>query len=753
MTRPPRPPAPRASPRPVHPHAVEPALGRDGPPAAGTPNARREPGAGPRSTLAGFAAPAAGFAAAPPSRAAVGGALVRTLDAQRGQLFPWAPVCLGLGIALWFGLRFEPGGWHYAAMGLGAVLCLLAGRRTAYAPLCLGAALVLAGALIAGHRAHSVAGPVLGWRSYGPVEGTVVEVDRSASDKARITLADVVMGDVPPSRTPRRVRLSLHGDWPGVDPVPGMRVMTTAHLSPPAGPVEPGGFDFQRHAWFEGLGAVGYVQVPLVLAAPGEGGLRHLVGRARAALSAAMQAALPGETGAFAAAVTTGDRSGMSPQTIETLRDSNLAHLLAISGLHMGLLTGFVFAALRTVLAAIPPVALRLPAKKVSAVVALLAATVYLALSGGAVATERAYVMAVVMLGAVLLDRRAISLRSVALAALIVLMLRPEALAGPGFQMSFSATLALVVAFQTLRRHRTRRLPKWIRPVAAVLTTSFVAGMATAPFSAAHFNQMAHYGLAANLLSVPVMGSLVIPAAVVAALLAPLGLAAPALWAMGLGIDWILLVAERVASLDGATTLVPGPPSSFLPAFALGAIVLSLWRGPMRLAGLAPMAVAFALWAVTERPLGLVSDTGGLVGWMGPEGRALSRPRGDGFVARVWLENDGDAASQEEAAARSGGEGWERLPLPGGGVLHHLHGRSGPERAEAACRPGAVLVLTETWDGSGPCRVLDAEALRGTGAVALVERGGTLVAITARDVSGHRLWNDEDVRARWRSAR
>jgi competence protein ComEC len=590
----------------------------------------------------------------------------------------------------------------------------------------------------------------MGWRYYGPVEGTIVEIDRSASDKPRITLEAVVLRDVSPERTPRRVRLSLHGDHPGAEPVPGLRVMTTGHLSPPSGPVEPGAFDFQRHSWFAGLGAVGYARVPLLVAAPAEGGARLAVTRIRMALSAAMQRALPGETGAFAAAVTTGDRSGMGPETIQTLRDSNLAHLLAISGLHMGLLTGFVFASFRMGLALVPPLALRVPAKKVAAVVALGAATIYLALSGGAVATERAYIMAVVMLVAVLLDRRAISLRSVALAAVIVLLLRPEALTGPGFQMSFAATLALVAVFDALRRREppARRLPGWLRPVAAVLLTSFVAGMATAPFSAAHFNQTAHYGLMANLLSVPVMGSVVIPAAVVAALLWPLGLAPLALWVMGLGIDWILLVADRVASLGGAITLISSPPAAFLPIFSAGAVALVLWRGPWRLVGLAPMALAGALWVGADRPLGLVSDTGGLVGWMEEGGRALSRERGDGFVAEVWLENDGDAATQEEAAHRRGAEGWTSVALPGGGTLHHLPGKAGPDRAEDLCRLGDILVLNNAWGGSGLCTVLDPEALRETGAVALLDEGGALRIVTSRERSGRRLWNDEDVRSR-----
>ena len=268
------------------------------------------------------------------------------------------------------------------------------------------------------------------------------------SDAVRLTLDRVKLDRVDPDKTPHRVRISLHGDATlGIRPEPGLRVMTTAHLSPPSGPVEPGGFDFQRHAWFAELGAVGYARVPLLAVSVAEFDLRQEVFRIRMAVSARVRDVLPGDTGGFAAAVTTGDRSGMSKGVLEDLRASNTAHLLAISGLHMGLLSGFVFAGLRLLFALIPMIALYWPARKMAAVGALMAASVYLALSGGNVATERAFIMVAVALCAILLNRRALSLRAVAIAALIVLTLRPEALMGPGFQMSFAATTALVAVF------------------------------------------------------------------------------------------------------------------------------------------------------------------------------------------------------------------------------------------------------------------------------------------------------------------
>jgi competence protein ComEC len=620
--------------------------------------------------------------------ARIAGMIERGWLRQRGTRFHWVPVLLGCGIGLYFALPQEPpvavlGACGALASGLLALALWRWGEWTG--PLVCALALVLGGVALGGLRTHLVAGPVLDFRYYGPVEGRVVAIDRSASDAVRITLDRVTLSRVDPGEVPLRVRLSLHGDHGAGDVVPGMRVMTTGHLVPPAGPVEPGGFDFRRHAWFQGIGAVGYTRVPVLALAEAEGAQGLF--RARMALADHVRARLPGEPGAFAAAIMAGDRSAMSQDTLEVLRTTNLAHLLAISGLHMGLLVGFVFAALRLGLAAIPAIGLRLPAKKLSAALALLVAAGYLALSGGNVATERAFVMAAVVLVAVMLDRRAISLRSVALAATILLVWQPEALLGPGFQMSFAATTALVAVYGLIREAQLPLGPRWLRPVSAVAITSVVAVLATAPLAAAHFNLWSHYGLVANLPSMPVMGLVVMPAAVVAALLMPLGLDALPLWVMGQGLAAILWVAERVASLEGARGTVPSPGPAVLPVMALGALWAVLWQGRARLAGLVPVALSLWLWAQAERPALLIADRGGLVGVMTAEGRALSKPRGGGFVARNWLENDGDGATQEEAHAR-----WRDALLEPFAVA--LRPGAQAARAPVACGGAQILVLT-----------------------------------------------------------
>jgi competence protein ComEC len=668
------------------------------------------------------------------------------LMAQRGQWFLWLPVALAGGIGLWFALRYEPGAAQYAVAGAVAAAALLAARLAgpAWAPLWIGAAAVCAGFGLAGLRAHGVAAPVLPFRYYGPVEGRVVALDRSWSNAPRVTLDRVVLADVAPDRVPGRVRIALHGDPGPVAPAPGERIALTVWLSPPDGPVEPGGFDFRRHAWFQGLGAVGYARTPAMrIEAAAGGGARLRIFAARMAVAGWLKTALPGREGAFAAAIAVGDRSGLDQGALDALRASNLAHLLAISGLHMGLLTGTVFGALRLMLALVPALALRLPAKKIAAAVALLAGFGYLLLSGAAVATERAFVMAAVILGAVLLDLRAITLRAVALAAVIVLAIRPESLTSPGFQMSFAATVALVAAFAAIRdRGRARaaagrpwRLPVRARGAAAVLVSSAVAGAATAPFAAAHFNIASQYGLLANLASVPVMGIVVMPALLLALLLWPVGLAGPALAVAGAGIGWILAVAETVAAWPGAVRPVVQPPGAVLPLLTLGLLFALLWQGRARLAGLGLAAGALALWLGAARPDLLISADGRLAGVMTGAGRMLDRARGNGFVAEAWLENDGDTADQAGAAAR-----------PGPPVLRvaRLAEGAGATEAAAACAAADVVIAEAAAPAPPGCLMIDAALRARLGAIA-VRRGTTGLSVAGAGGAA-RLWSPRPAR-------
>ncbi len=676
-------------------------------------------------------------------------ALARTaLERQHGRLFLFVPVLFAIGIGLYFALPREPQWEEWVALG-GLGLGLSAVARFVprdLTPIVLALVVVIAGMLVAGYRSHQVAAPVLQFRFFGAIEGRIVKIDRSGTDAVRLTLDQVVLEGIGPARTPAQIRLSLHGTQGFITPEPGLRVMTTGHLGPPPAPSEPGGFDFRRHAWFEGLGAVGYTRVPVLAAAPRDDGAKGLaLHRLRMKISAAVQERLPGDRGGFAAAILTGDRSGIAQAQMEELRRSNLAHLLAISGLHMGLLTGFVYGLLRFSMTLVPAFALRVPTRKLAALGALGAGGFYLALSGGNVATERAFIMVAVMLVAVLLDRRAISLRSVAMAAMVILILRPEALVQAGFQMSFAATVALVAVFRFLADERgwRARVPRWVLPVISVVICSVVAGVATAPIAAASFNRIAEYGLIANLLTVPLMGLVVMPAAVLAALLAPFGLEGLGLAIMSPAIGWILHVSAAVSALDGAVMPIVQPPAWAIPAMALGALWVILWQGRGAWAGVPVVAIALAAWAMTTRPALLIAPEGEVVGLMTPEGRALSRARAGSFAATSWLKADGDDAEQQIAQARSGAGPRDMVVhLHGGGFdVVHLAGKRALEQLDAVCLPGRIVVVTQEPErAGGPCELVTPRALRRTGARAYVARDGQIEMTTAAGKSGARPW-------------
>jgi competence protein ComEC len=347
---------------------------------------------------------------------------------------------------------------------------------------------------------------------------------------------------------------------------------------------------------------------------------------------------------------------------------------------------------------------------------------------------------------AVLLDRRAFSLRSVALAGVLILIFRPEALVQAGFQMSFAATIALVAVFRAINDHpaQKRRLPRWIWPVASVVICSVVAGLATAPIAAASFNRVSDYGLLANLLAVPLMGAVIMPAAVLAALLTPLGLEWVGLAIMEPAILWILAVARFVSGLDGAVTGVVQPAAWVVPAMALGGLWLVIWQGRARWLGAGVMAVALAGWGSGGRPALLIAPDASVVGLMTAQGRSLSRDRAGSFAAESWLQADGDLAAQDVAHARATATPSAGVALMVGSGLDvvHLHGKRGAEQLGAVCLSGRIVVITTNPDPrpDGPCTLITPRDLQASGARALWLTGGRMVWQSDDLASGARPW-------------
>ena len=354
---------------------------------------------------------------------------------------------------------------------------------------------------------------------------------------------------------------------------------------------------------------------------------------------------------------------------------------------------------------------------------------------------------------------RAISLRTVALAALVILLAAPEALVTPGFQMSFAATAALILLFPAWSR-RAQTLPWVLRGVALLVISSLIAGLATSPLAAAYFNRSAQYGIVANLLVVPVMGVVVMPAGVVAVLLAPVGLAAPALWLMGLGTRWMLYVAELVTGWGGAVVTVAAPHWGAVPlggaGVTIGLLALHGARGRLSwivaaVAGLMVLAGAMT-WVTTERPDILVAGDGTAVGLMTPAGRALSKPAG-AFVADSWLRADGDLATAEEAAARPGWQGPKGARQADLGNLRivHLSGKGAADRVAQACTTGAIVILAARAPAGEDrdCLLLDESRLARTGAAAGWLRPQGIRWADDAAANGARLWTSPAVRRAW----
>lgn len=681
------------------------------------------------------------------------------LSSQQNHLPLWIPVAFAIGIGGYFSMPTEPNVVALSALMFLGFVCAVAGvfARGAARILVLAVLIALLGFGAAVFRSNMVAAPVLAWPQTVNVEGRIVGLDRSSSGRPRITLDRVILYGTDPSRTPERVRVSLEPDTDESVLVPGARVLGQARLSPPSAPAEPGGFDFRRHAWFDRLGAVGYSRTPFV-ERPGQSGLglSQALFKLRLHLSRQIQDLIPGRDGGFAAAILTGDRSGVDPEALQDLRRTNLAHLLAISGLHMGLLTGFTFAMVRIGLAFVPRIALNVSSKKIAAVVALVAGAVYLGLSGANVATQRAFIMTSVVLFAVLLDRPAFSLRSVALAAFVILAIRPESLTGAGFQMSFAASTALIVTFDRLGKQewwRDSGSLAWraSRPVIAVAITSFVAGAATAPFSAFHFNTLSQYGLVANVLAVPAMGLLVMPAAVVAGILSIIGLGAPAFWVMGKGIAYILNVAGFMSSLEGGVRTIHAGPSLALVLIALGALFVILWIGRLRYAGVLPVFAGLFLWMSAERPDILVSENGRLFGVETGAGRVVNSEKGNSFAASIWLRNDGDGASQREAFRRPGMErtrGRAFISVPGLGGFRYVGSKNPGEEFQTACKTDAIL-LAPDWksEPDGDCVFIGRNLLRREGAIAISIIEGRPVLDGAKSRNSSRPWTRDHYRS------
>lgn len=505
--------------------------------------------------------------------------------AQRLYAILLAPVFLAFGIGGYFSLSVEP----LWGLGFGALLFSVLGLvvlRSYWRIVCIAVFLVCLGYFTAQLRTIVVHTPILEKAmDFQEFEGTVAEIE-VLEKGARLTLKDVVLDGVDRERTPRKIRVKL---WDIGDVDLGHRVAGLASLNPPSAPVIPSGFDFQRYMYFRGIGAVGFMyRAPeIVRCVHGVEGGAFIEG-VRNDIGARIDGALEPPYSGLARALMIGQRSSIAEEDMEAIRGAGLAHMLAISGLHVGLLSGVVFFALRFGMAMFPAFALRYPIKKYAAIGAMLAASCYMLVAGATIPTQRALISVVVIFIAVLLDRSPISLRVVAFAAFGVLLFFPESLMSASFQMSFAAVTALVAFYDWTRpiwsqwSRQAGILRKVCLYLVGVCVTSVVATLATAPLTLFHFQALPSYGLLANLICVPVLAFVVMPFSILAFLLMPFGLEWIALVPVQYGLDVILRLAHAVSGLDGAVVYISSFSLGALIFAVLGGLSLIVFRGRIR---------------------------------------------------------------------------------------------------------------------------------------------------------------------------
>lgn len=521
----------------------------------------------------------------------------RQFSAQEGRFFLWMPVAMMAGIAAYFSLAAEPVAYVGPAALLLSLPPLALLRRSKWRRIAWGIFFAALGLAAAQFRAHALAGPLLVKElRYRVVEGVVQLVD-PAEGKDKIILTQPVIEGLPAEQTPRAIRVSVRAG--GVPLHAGDRIRLKATLYPLSLPTRPGSYDFSRHFYFSGIGGSGYGLSAVEIVEPHkEQGMALAVANLSHAMGEDMRAAMPGQAGAVAAAMTVGEIGPISEAVRDTLRDSGLYHILSISGLHLALASGIVFFNVRLLLSLFPALALRLPIKKIAALVALAGAFFYLALAGYPIPAQRSFIMVAFVLVAVLCDRTGVTLRTLALAALFILLFFPDSLMGASFQMSFAATLAIVSLYERFGAALSRPGARWWGRLLAyflgILATSLAATLATAPFVLYHFNRFALLGLVSNLAVLPLATFVIMPGIVLSLLLMPLGLQAIGYVPLALGTQWMLGVAQWVTRFPGASLQLPSLSDSGLVLASAGLLMLCLLAGRIRLLGMVPLALGLA---------------------------------------------------------------------------------------------------------------------------------------------------------------
>lgn len=581
------------------------------------------------------------------------------------DVFAWVPVFLGLGIIMYFALPREPDGFGLAVLlAVLAFLCWRARKVHVIFIACVSVFLLVGGVVLAKLETERLSTPLLKYPGTFEISGRVAELVPS-DKRTRVVLRSVKHLHQSPELL-AGVQLSAFNQH-----VLGLKVgdfvQVRARLEPISGPVIPDGYDFRRAGYFKGISARGFLlgeAVPFLEFSDRQGpSLRDRLNRLRSYISERISEALPGQGGALASALLVGQRAGIAEEVQQALRSSGLAHILAISGLHMALITSLIFGSVRILGAFASDFSARHDVKKIAAATALMGALIYLALSGSAISAQRAFLMASVFLIAILFDRAALTMRNVALSALVILFVQPSALLSPGFQMSFMAVIALVAVyrreglFAQFKRHFSSRnlIAKTTVGISGLLLTSVIAGVATSPFAIHHFYQTAIYGVLGNLAAMPIVGLVVMPMGILSLVLMPFGLEQIPLTAMEFGLDYVVTVSNWVANIDGSVVISGQQPALVTLLISLCILSVCLLRTKLRfvLAGGVGLAAGLVHFSEKTTPLILISPDGKMLASKEADGLTLHGASKNKFTTGIWMRALGDNRSVEDVVGQT----------------------------------------------------------------------------------------------------
>lgn len=655
------------------------------------------------------------------------------------------PFLLGVGIAVYFGMTTEVPVW------IGLTLLFISGVTTYYLRdyyivflSTLSLTIVFVGFSSAQLRTTYLDTNILP-SSFGPagIQGRIVSVTKTQKG-TKILLEDLQISRLRADHVPTRLRLHVNrldeqiktGQW----------IETRAMLKPPPQPASPNAFDFQRHAYFKQIGAVGFTYGEIRIISSPESSWLTYFDNLRHQIEDRIEKAYNGsphqDQKTLAIAFLTGNKQVINEDTHEIVRAAGLAHLLAISGLHIGLVSAIAFFGLRTILSLIPAIALRYPIKKWAAVFAIASALAFTLITGGSTPTVRAFLMTSIVLIGVLIDRKAISLRTVAWAAIIILLALPESLLGASFQLSFAAVTALVAYYEKHENNYGRSKP--YQYVKGIITSSLIATIATTPFAAYHFNRIALYGIASNLLAIPITVFWIMPFGLLSLCLMPFGLEQFSLFIMGWGIEALLWVAKTTAEIPYAQISVPYMGTNALIFITLSGLILCIFTKHLMKISYPLFAMGLILAFFIPSPDIIVNSNGKLSAIRDENGHTyVSNLRYASYTRKSWLRSWGEEEGQAQSYRNE-------IPCDENGCRYiHVSGQVIGFNTQALalgedCQKTDILItpLSSPIDCPAPSHIIDQFSLSEKGAHAIYLEGQTIDIKTVRDVRGIRPWTN-----------